>query len=71
MINVEEGVAHRSTVGDKDREQCQSIEWYAEGQVREVDVGGIRVTVRFVGRRGRRGRISIVATSVAVYRNEK
>ncbi len=48
---------------------CQSIEWYAEGQSREVEVGGIRVTIRFVGRRGRRSRISIVAPSGAVFRD--
>ena len=31
---------------------CHSIDWYAEGESRIVDVGGVRVTVRFVGARG-------------------
>ena len=38
---------------------CQSIEWYAEGQTRIVDVDGVRIAIRFVGRRGRRARIAI------------
>src|SRR4029453_4983501 len=46
----------------------QSIEWYAEGQERTVDVGGVRVTVRFIGRKGRRGRIAIEAPAGAVFR---
>ena len=32
-----------------------------------IDVGGVRVTVRFVGRRGRRARIAITAPSGAVF----
>ena len=53
--------AMESCFGAKDIRFCQSIEWYAEGQTRVVDVGGIQITIRFVGRRGRRGRISITA----------
>ena len=47
---------------------CTCIDWYAEGQSRTVDVDGVRVTVRFVGRKGRRGRIVIEAPAGAVFR---
>ncbi len=46
---------------------CHSIDWYAEGESRIVDVGGVRVTVRFVGRKGRRGRILIAAPAGATF----
>ena len=46
---------------------CQSVEWYSEGQFRIVELNGIRVTIRFVGRRGRRARIAITAPSGAVF----
>ena len=46
----------------------QSIEWYAEGQSRTVDVNGVRVTIRLIGRSGRRARIAIVAPAGAVFR---
>ena len=36
-------------------------ERYHEGQSRTVEVNGIRIEVRFVGRKGRRARIAIVA----------
>lgn len=39
----------------------QSIEWYHEGQSRTVEVVGVRITVRMVGRKGRRARIAITA----------
>ncbi len=46
---------------------CQSIDWYAEGQSRTVEVDGVRVVVRFIGRKGRRGRIAIEAPAGAVF----
>jgi len=46
----------------------QSVDWYSEGQERIVDIGGVRIVVRFVGRRGRRGRIAITAPPGAVFR---
>jgi len=46
----------------------QSIDWYAEGQRRTVEVNGVRVVVRFIGRKGRRGRIAIEAPAGAVFR---
>ena len=46
------------------------IDWYSEGQSRVVEVNGVRVTVRFVGRNGRRGRIAIEAPAGAVFQSE-
>ena len=47
----------------------QHIEWYYPGQSRSLEVGGVQVTVRFVGRKGRRGRIAITAPPGAVFLN--
>lgn len=44
---------------------CTSIEWFHEGQTRVVEANGVRVAVRFVGRRGRRARILITALGSA------
>ena len=44
-----------------------SIDWYAEGEARTVEVNGVQVTVRFVGRKGRRGRIAIEAPAGAEF----
>lgn len=49
------------------REQSESIDWYSEGEVRTVEVGGARVVIRFIGRKGRRARISIAAPAGAVF----
>ena len=46
----------------------RSIDWYAEGESRTVEIGGVVVTVRFVGRKGRRGRIAIEAPAGAAFR---
>lgn len=48
--------------------RSELIDWYSEGEERTVEVDGVQVTVRFVGRRGRRGRISVVAPAGAVFR---
>ena len=48
-------------------EVSQSIDWYAEGEERSVEAGGMQVVVRFVGRKGRRGRISITAPPGAAF----
>lgn len=47
-----------------------SINWYAEGQESVVEVGGVRFTVRYIGRKGRRARIVITAPAGAVFRSE-
>jgi hypothetical protein len=46
---------------------CQSIDWFAEGEAKVVEVGGVRVVIRFIGRKGRRGRIAIEAPAGAVF----
>ncbi|MBU4270798.1 MAG: hypothetical protein KKA28_02880 [Planctomycetes bacterium] len=46
----------------------QCIDWYAEGEERIVEADGIQVVVRFVGRKGRRGRIAITAPPGAAFR---
>jgi hypothetical protein len=61
------GLASRPVVGSQ---TSQSIEWYAEGESRTVEVAGIQVTIRFIGRKGRRGRILIEAPAGAVFRTE-
>jgi hypothetical protein len=45
----------------------QSIDWYSEGESRVVEVSGVRFAVRFVGRKGRRGRIAVTAPAGAVF----
>jgi hypothetical protein len=44
---------------------CKCLDWYGEGEAKVVEVGGVRIVVRFVGRRGRRGRIAIEATMIS------
>jgi hypothetical protein len=43
------------------------IDWFSEGETRVVEVDGVRVSVRFVGRKGRRGRIVIEAPAGAIF----
>jgi len=50
-----------------DAGRCKSIDWYGEGHSRTVEVDGVRITIRFVGRKGRRGRIAIEAPAGAVF----
>jgi hypothetical protein len=51
---------------------CQSIDWYAEGESRVVQIGDVRIEVRMVGRGGRRARIAISAPAGAEFSdNEK
>ena len=49
-------------------QMSQSIDWYAEGEERIVATGGIRIAIRFVGRKGRRGRIAITAPAGATFK---
>jgi hypothetical protein len=46
----------------------QSVDWYHEGESRTVEVAGIQVSVRLIGRKGRRSRIAIVAPAGAAFR---
>ena len=48
---------------------ARCIDWYVEGEERVVEVDGVRVSVRFVGRKGRRGRIAITAPPGAAFRS--
>jgi hypothetical protein len=45
------------------------IDWYSEGETRVVEVDGVRVVVRFVARKGRRGRIVIEAPAGALFKS--
>jgi hypothetical protein len=45
--------------------RTETIDWYAEGESRIVRVSDVEVHVRFVGRKGRRGRIVISAPAGA------
>ena len=47
---------------------CQSIDWFSEGEAKTVEVAGLQITVRFIGQKGRRSRISIEAPAGAVFR---
>jgi hypothetical protein len=46
----------------------QSTDWYSEGESRTVELPSVQVTVRFIGRKGRRARIAIVAPAGAAFR---
>lgn len=52
---------------EKTEPVSQSFDWYAEGEVRTIEIGGIEVVVKFVGRKGRRARIAITAPAGAVF----
>ncbi len=68
---VEHEVIRSNTDGNQPHvpaEASQCIDWYAEGEERIVEACGIRIAVRFVGRKGRRGRIAIAAPPGAVFR---
>jgi hypothetical protein len=43
------------------------IDWYSAGAARAIEVNGVHVVIRFVGRRGRRGRIAITAPAGAIF----
>jgi hypothetical protein len=40
---------------------CRCVDWYSEGETRIIECDGVRIVVRYVGRKGRRGRIVIEA----------
>ena len=65
-----------ATTGQPDGKQSATdlpttvcVDWYSEGESRTIDCGDVRVTVRFIGRKGRRGRIKIEAPAGAVFRS--
>lgn len=50
------------------RRTCRTCDWYSEGESRVVEVDGVRIVIRFIGRKARRGRILIEAPAGAVFR---
>jgi hypothetical protein len=46
---------------------CRCIDWYAEGESKTLVLPGVRVIVRYVGRKGRRARICITAPAGALF----
>jgi hypothetical protein len=49
-------------------QSSRSIDWYGEGEARMVETNGVTMMVRFLGRKGRRGRILIVAPPGSTFR---
>ncbi len=60
-MNPEQQTATSST----EPTACQCIDWYSEGQGREVVINGHVITVRLVARKGRRSRIAITVPAGA------
>ena len=50
---------------------ARCIDWYHEGETRVVEVDGVRVTVRYVARKGRRARIAIEAPAGATFDSQE
>jgi hypothetical protein len=46
---------------------CRCVDWYSEGEARVVECSGVQVVIRYVGRKGRRGRIVIEAPDGASF----
>lgn len=58
---------HFPTAGQTPVPNSQCIDWYADGESRIVDVGGIQIRFRIAGRKGRRVRIAITAPPGAIF----
>ena len=43
------------------------IDWYAVGQGCEIEVGGVTLSLRVVGQKGRRTRIAVTAPAPATF----
>jgi hypothetical protein len=52
---------------DRPPNSCRCIDWYSEGEARIVECNGVQIVVRYVGRKGRRGRIVIEAPDGASF----
>ncbi|RIK80183.1 MAG: hypothetical protein DCC68_11520 [Planctomycetota bacterium] len=55
--------------GRENKPTSTCVDWYNEGESRTVEINGVCVVVRFVGRKGRRGRIMIEAPAGAVFQS--
>jgi hypothetical protein len=63
-------VSPQDVAGRQEREPAktsQCIDWYHEGESRIVEVDGVQMEVRYIGRNGRRSRIAITAPSGATF----
>lgn len=58
---VPEDKAH---LASPDTERSQAFFWFSPGQQREFAFGDVTVTVRFVGRKGRRARLALELKNV-------
>jgi hypothetical protein len=58
--------ADKQTLAEAPTSTC--IDWFSEGESKQVDFNGVTVVVRFIGRKGRRGRIVIEAPAGSVFR---
>jgi len=65
-----QSVSREAKQSEPEQVNSTSIDWYAEGETKVVEAHGVRVTIRFVGRKGRRARIAIIAPAGAVFRSE-
>ena len=43
-------------------EPIEVIDWFSQGESCSLQIGGMSVVVRFIGRKGRRARIAVSAT---------
>lgn len=66
-----QSVSREAQQSEPEQLNSTSIDWYAEGETRVLEVDGIRVTIRLVGRKGRRARIAIIGPAGAVFRSEE
>jgi hypothetical protein len=67
-MNTKQNTAESDAGRQSKLDACQSIDWYSEGESRTVEIDGVQMTVRFVGRKGRRGRIAVTAPPGATFR---
>lgn len=69
--NQSKQLEHLPAAGQTPVPTSQCIDWYAEGESRTVEVGEIQISIRLIGRRGRRSRIAITAPSGASFKEQQ
>lgn len=62
-----EKIVNAEVLGQETMPTSTCVDWYCEGEGRVVEVNGVRLVVRFVGRKGRRGRILLEAPAGALF----
>jgi hypothetical protein len=70
MTDQDSAVQPQTKALPNDPQLSRSIDWFAEGESKTVSVNGVEVVVRYVGRKGRRGRIAITAPAGASFEAE-